>query len=157
VPSVSRLILAHGIPFNEWTFVVIAAPMIWLVKFLGYYLAARWLCPRYPEVQVNPVVFAGLRALLGLCVGVLYYATAFPKATWWNEHPSPLPWYGTLTCLRLAEWLAVLWLFFGRHVGRPAIGRLVTHTLAGTMWSVALDFVIAGVVVPALIAAIATG
>lgn len=151
------LLWAHMPPFNEAAFGVIVAALIWCVKFLGYYLAALWLRPRYREVEVSPVFFAALRALVGLSVGLLYYATAFPKATWWNENPSPLPWYGALTWLRLLEWVAVLWLFFGRHVGRAAIRRIVAHAILGTAWSVFLDFVVAVLAIPAVLIGFAAG
>jgi hypothetical protein len=155
VTGLAPVLLAHGLALNGVVFIVVALPAAWAVKAAGYTLFGRWLRPRYSEVEINPAVFGAFRALVGVCVGGVYYGLAYPDPTWWNRSPSPLPWYGVLTCLRLVEWIAVLWLFFGRHLGRAAVGRVIAHSAVGTAWSAALDGVVATVLVPVVVLAMA--
>ena len=150
-------LLGLGVAFNSAAFLLVAVPSAWAVKVVGYFVLARWLCPKYPEVAINPGVFAAVRGTIGVCVGLVYYMLAFPEPTFWRPDPSPLPWYGTLTWLRLFEWVAVMWLFFGRHIGRQAIWRILTHSAVGTVWSVALDFVVGAVLVPAIVIGLISG
>jgi hypothetical protein len=150
-------LLGLGVAFNGAAFFLLAVPAAWAVKVVGYFVLARWLCPKYPEVEISPSIFAVVRAFLGVLVGLVYYALAFPEPTFWHADPSPLPWYGTLTWLRFLEWVAILWLFFGRHIGRRATWRILGHSAVGTVWSVALDFVVGAVLVPAIVVALISG
>lgn len=144
---VARLLLAHGPPGLDEV-LIFFAPVILAIKFVGYYPAARYLARRYPEVETSVPFLAAWRAITGLICGMAYYRLLGSPD--WDPH-APIPMYMGLIPVRMIEWALIVFLFFGRHIGRKAIRRYSAHVVLGTLWSFALDVAIALVVVPTIL------
>ena len=107
------------------------------IKLTGYSVAGSAL-NRWNDVSApHPLAFGGARTLLGLGAGVAYGSLALRAGV---DH-SELLFYLGLLPVRLAEWSAMLWLFY-RASSRP---RSV-DALRGSLWSYCLD-------IPAILAA----
>lgn len=107
------------------------------VKLAGYLLACVLLA-RYYRKSPAIGVWAGLsRTLIGLGTGALLYAMTTSLRDSGLGGPVFLL---ILIPLRIGEWGAVFWFFFGRPFQRPVVPMLVL----AICWSFALD--VAGVI-----------
>jgi hypothetical protein len=122
------------------TFVGIAA--FAAVKLAGYSAAGAWLRRRYTAPRPRPIVFGLARTVLGIVVGVSF-ALAMESL---GVVRGMVSYYLLLLPVRLAEWLAILWVFYRR--AQPERGRRWRHATLGSAWSYLLDL-------PAIFAAFA--
>src|SRR2546425_10755043 len=100
-------------------------------KYGFYVLAARWLNSWY-QSKVEPSIFAGVRTLAGLILGVDLGGRRIIKKK--NlEQVGPI----LIGIGRFAQWLALLIFFFDRSFkGR---GKTTATAFMGTVYSTALD------------------
>ena len=116
------------------------------VKFAGYSLAARFLSRSYQRPDHNAFVVGGVRTLIGMAAGAVYYAIwrLIPHA----EVAGGIGYLAGLLPVRIAEWWLLVWLFYDRPLQQRA--KDWRTVLLATVWSYALD-------VPAVIGFFVTG
>ena len=116
------------------------------VKMAGYSMAAHQFNNLYQKKETSPFLIGGVRTLIGMAVGALYFFT------WTTLHAGsvshPLYYLSGLVPLRFIEWWALVWLFYDRPLKQR--GKGWGMATAGTLWSFFLD-------VPALLGFIVTG
>lgn len=116
------------------------------VKMAGYSMAAHQFNNLYQKKETSPFLIGGVRTLIGMAVGAIYFFS------WTTLHAGsvshPRAYYGGLVLLRFVEWWAIIWLFYDRQFQQQYKGwRMAT---AGSLWSFFLD-------IPALLGFIITG
>jgi hypothetical protein len=86
---------------------------------------------RKPVAYANPVLFGVVRTVLGILGGlaVCTLGTAISGNDRW--------FYVILAPVRYAEWLLMIWWFYGR--ASPGVWRLTGYSLLGGLWSCVLD------------------
>lgn len=86
---------------------------------------------RKPVAYANPILFGVVRTVLGLLGGlaVCFFGTVI--------YGDDRLFYIILAPVRYAEWLLVIWWFYGRV--SPGIWRLTGYSLLGALWSCLLD------------------
>ena len=105
-----------------------------LVKFVGYVLAGLFLARHYDKSSATGVWAGITRTLIGLGTGALLYSATTNLRESGMGGPNFLL---LLIPLRIAEWGAVFWLFFGRPFKRPVASMLIM----AICWSFALDVI----------------
>ena len=100
-------------------------------KYGFYVLAARWLNSWY-QSKVEPSIFAGVRTLAGLILGV-GLLVAVNKFGGHLEQVAPI----LIGIGRFAQWLALLIFFYDRSF--KSRGKTTATAFMGTVYSTALD------------------
>ena len=110
------------------------------VKLAGYSAAGAYLRNRLSAVKPHMLTFGAVRTAVGLAVGVAIVSLL----SRFGVDPSMTLFFVFLLPVRFAEWIATIWVFFGR-AGRLPAASLVKYSSVGIAWSYVLD-------VPAIVA-----
>jgi len=104
------------------------------VKFAGYSLAGSFMKKRLSSPTPHVAVFGLARTVLGLAAGIgfalLMLAIGIDEHEW-------LFFLG-LVPVRIAEWAATLWFFFGKNENLSG-KALFQYSFGGMLWSYVLD------------------
>ena len=84
-----------------------------------------------PVAYANPVLFGIMRTMLGILGGLAIYAIGAIISEDYRLF------YLILAPIRYAEWLLIIWWFYGR--ASPGVLRLAGYSLFGSIWSCILD------------------
>jgi hypothetical protein len=102
------------------------------VKLVGYTVAAAVLERAYERTPRRIFRIGAARTAIGVAAGLLYGLA-------WTTligPPETVPYLAGLFPVRLIEWRLLLWIFHDRNLWS---GKGWRWTLAGTIWSYALD------------------
>jgi hypothetical protein len=105
-----------------------------LVKLAGYLLACIFFARHYEKSSAMGIRAGAARTLIGLGTGALLYAATIGLRDSGMGGPAFLL---ILVPLRIAEWGAVFWFFFGRPFRQPVIPML----MLAICWSFVLDVI----------------
>src|SRR5258705_4401890 len=103
------------------------------VKLAGYTAAGYLIRKRLRTDRPHPAVFGAARTVLGVAVGVSFATFGLNLGLKQSE----VAFYLAMLPVRLAEWLLILWWFFGRAGLKGA--RWVGYSAAGSVWAYLLD------------------
>jgi hypothetical protein len=104
------------------------------VKLGGYTLAGSFLRNRLEVTKPHALTFGTARTALGLTIGVAVVALL----SLFGIEPAMKLFFAFLLPVRFAEWLATIWVFFGRRSQLP-VTALVKYSSVGIAWSYVLD------------------
>jgi hypothetical protein len=132
----------HRVLAGAPTFIGIAA--FAAVKLAGYSAAGAWFRRAYGARHPHPIVLGIARTVLGMVVGISFAASMESLGVLRNM----ALYFLLLLPVRLAEWLATLWVFYRRE--QPLRGRRWKHAAVASAWSYLLDLpaIFAAFVVP---------
>jgi hypothetical protein len=107
-----------------------------LIKLIGYTLFCVGLARYYQKPVLTGVAAGAARTLIGIGTGaLLFYGVFYGSPSAGIAGMSERMKLAILAPVRLAEWWAVFWLFFGRPFQR----RIFLPILGAVVWSFLLD------------------
>jgi hypothetical protein len=110
-----------------------------LFKFICYSLFVWTVFPRfYKGSQVNPVLIAGIRTILGTVLGTsLYYLMRFVSTHGLPLSISPIIPLIDFMLLRALEWYIIIWYFYDRQ--QTSKLKIIKLSLLSMLFSLLMD------------------